>query len=517
MVQKIIPHVRRDANRKMVEEIENEHLVDETDTPFDVSVWVSEETVTKGETKQRVGYSYQKEKQFKDICKIVKEELDRIIDIDADNPSHNSEWLERQHQAIIGDPTAISYFRAEIEKVLRNRNITSSVYPHFYKSLAEAIFHEIWGLSILAKWENYPESEACCIRGTQLWIDINGKFEKQMEEFEDLNVVERIKRAFVIRREDSVINRENPELEVEKEDGSRITMIQPPRSKENYIMLRRFIVSKFTLQDQADRGTIPYEDIPIYRALARTMPNMIIAGRVRSAKSTFMKTLIGERQEDYVGAVLEKHFELALTKHFPTRLFFEIQAKEGDLHKAIPRLLRMEHDYIVIGEIRSLEIEAFLISCERGERGALSSYHLTDVDHVVAQLARHTLDEFPTRRFEIEVERIARNLDIVITMAADRDRRRKRVLGVTEIIWDTEKRVNSTRDLIRYSPLSGKYYYSSNLSKRLLKLMAEENFEEIKTLLSVLKERERVSPMSDLDSYSELDTLLAEEFEAVEG
>ncbi|NLP52200.1 ATPase, T2SS/T4P/T4SS family [Bacillus sp. RO1] len=469
------------------------HLDDlSNDSPFDVASFVSKHTqIEKDE--QVSGFNYQKKKDFKQICDIIKSELDS-------NNVNEGEYLERQHKAIIGDEAAIGYFIAEIERVLRDKNITSTDHPSYFETLSQAVFHEVWGLSVLAKWDIYPESEACCVRGTQLWIDINGQFVRQAEEFESIHRVERIKRAFLIRSAETVLNRENPEVELEKEDGSRITMIQPPRSKDNYIMLRRFTVNQFTLEDQASFDTIPFKDVPLYRALSRAMPNTIVAGRVRSAKSTFMKTLIGERNPQYVGACLEKHFELALSKHFKDRLFFEIQAKEGDLHNAIPRLLRMEHDYIVIGEIRSLEIEAFNISTERGERGALSTYHLTDVQDIVEQLARHTLDEFPTRRFEVEVQRIAKNLDIIISMAADRDRKRKRVIGVTEVVFDTKTGEHTTVDLIRYSRLSRKYYYSSNISKRLLRLMAEENMEETKILYSLLKQREEESPMK---SYHE--------------
>jgi pilus assembly protein CpaF len=469
--------------------------VDEHDKPYDVSEWLASQIHRTQQQDTASSINARKHKQFKQICAVVKKELEKVINTD-ENQDKNNEWLERQHRAIIGDPVAIGYFIAEIERVLRDHNITSNDYPAFFNKLSEAIFHEIWGVSVLAKWEQYPESEACAIIGQELWIDIDGKFVKQEEEFESIERVEKIKRSFMMRREDSIINRENPEAEIEREDGSRITMIQPPRARDNYIMLRRFVVDKFTLEDQAARGTIPYEDIPIYRALARVMANMIIAGRVRSAKSTFMKTLIGERKKDYVIACLEKHFELALKKHFPDRLIFEVQSKEGDLHRAIPRLLRMEHDYIVIGEIRSLEMEAYLLACERGERGALSTYHLTDVEYVVEQLARHVLDEFPTRKFEVEVERVAKNLDIIITMASDRDRRRKRVIGVTEVVYDYQSRKHFTNDLIRYSPLTGQYYYSSNLSKSLLYRFAEEDLGETKILLQTLRERERVSPMS---------------------
>ncbi|MGE8081336.1 ATPase, T2SS/T4P/T4SS family [Peribacillus loiseleuriae] len=478
--------------------------------PFELAKWVAGET--NGNSSESIEYDYKKKKEFKDICKIIKADLDRVIDIEIGekNTNKNNEWLDRQHNAITGNEAAIHYFIEEIQKSLRKFNITSEEYPPYHKSLAEAIFHEIWGGSILAKWEQYPDSEACAIRGTELWIDIDGTFVQQTEEFEDHAVVNRIKRAFVIRREDSVINRENPELEIQREDGSRISMIQPPRSEDEYIMLRRFIINKFSLDEQASKGTIPFEDIGIYRALSRTMCNMIIAGRVRSAKSTFMKTLIGERSNKYVGAVLEKHFELGLRKHFPDRLFWELQAKEGDLHTAIPRLLRLEHDYVVVGEIRSLEIEGYLLSTERGERGSLSTYHLTDENRVVEQLTRHTLDEFPTRRFSVEIERVATNIDIIITMGTDRDRLKKRVVGVTEVIWNPETRTHEIVPILRYSSLKDKYYYDSKISKRLLFLMAKENLEETKILVKMLSEREKTAPMSSYETAEDLEELLFE-------
>lgn len=267
-----------------------------------------------------------------------------------------------------------------------------------------------------------PHSEAAVIRGTELWIDVDGQFVKQNEQFENREAVERVKRAFTIRVKDAVINEQTPELEIEREDGSRITMIQKPRGKDNYIMFRRFVVKNLSLEEQANLGTIQMDDIPFFRSLARVMANTIFAGRVRSAKSTFMKSMLRERDPSYVAAVMEKHFELNLSKELKNRLIFEIQAKEGDLHHAVPRLLRMEHDYIVVGEIRSLETEGYLQACERGERGAYSTYHLTSVENVVPQITRHILDEFPNRNFENELERVARNIDIIVTMSADRDR-----------------------------------------------------------------------------------------------
>ncbi|MDC3424303.1 CpaF/VirB11 family protein [Aquibacillus sp. 3ASR75-11] len=493
-----------DVMDQAIEDIESSLGVNET--PYDPADWLSKTIEEKGLQETTVT-TYARKKSFKQICQIVRDDLGKILEkeekTDTEQKEKENEWLELQHAAIIGDEKAMGYFISRIMEVLRQHNITSIDFPNFYDSLAEAIFHEVWGTSILYKWEKYPKSEAAVVRGTELWIDIDGKFVKQDEQFEDIDTVERLKRTFTMRTKDAVINEQVPELEIEREDGSRITMIQKPRARENYIMFRRFIVKDISLYEQARLKTIKEEDVDIFRALSRTMPNTIFAGRVRSAKSTFMKSMLRERSPDYVLAVMEKHFELGLTEQLNDRLCFEVQAKEGDLHHAMPRLLRMEHDSIVVGEIRSLETEGYLQACERGERGAYSTYHLTDIQNVVPQITRHILDEFPNRKFENELERVARNIDIIVTMSADRDRRRKRVIGVTEIIWDEEKKRHFTKDLIRYSSVTDEYYYSSDISKRLLYLMAAEDMEETKRLVKLLRERENVSPMAKYEALAD--------------
>ncbi|QAS54821.1 ATPase, T2SS/T4P/T4SS family [Halobacillus litoralis] len=482
--------------------------VTEDAQPYDPSKWLTKQIEKKGLDSNTVT-TFQRKKSFNAICELVRKHLDTSNESGIQSEEQkrkDAERLELQHKAVIGDQAAMNYFVAQINEVLRKINVTSGDFPGFYDSLGEAIFHEVWGVSVLHKWEIYPQSEAAVIRGRELWIDIDGDFVKQEEEFGDDDVVQRVKRTFTLRTKDAVINEQSPELEIEREDGSRITMIQQPRSRQDYIMFRRFIVKDISLVEQSRKKTIKEEDVPLFRALSRTMPNTIFAGRVRSAKSTFMKSMLRERDSSYVIAGIEKHFELGLTSQLPDRLCFEVQAKEGDLHEAMPRLLRMEHDFIVVGEIRSLETEGYMQACERGERGAYATYHLTKVDHVVKQITRHVLDEFSNRNFENELERVARNLDVVVTMGTDRDRRTKRVLGVTEVIWDEEKKEARTVDLVRYSEITREYYYSSNISKDLLYLMAQENLEEAKILIQLLKKREKESPMSDLDRIK--DTLL---------
>src|SRR5690606_27624111 len=231
--------------------------------PFSSSTWLAQTIAERGLNEvDLTSTTFARKKTFREICKkvteqlqdlIVEEAVDSIKETNMNWESQTKEniWLERQHRAIIGDESAMNFFIIKINEVLQNENITSNDYPSFYDSLAEAVFHEVWGMSILHKWDKMPRSEAAVIRGTELWIDVDGTFVKQREEFESEEVVERIKRAFRMRVPDAIINEQNPELEIEREDGSRITMIQKPRSRENYIMFRRFIVKNLSLEEQA--------------------------------------------------------------------------------------------------------------------------------------------------------------------------------------------------------------------------------------------------------------------------
>lgn len=439
---------------------------------------------------------------FVEICGIVKEELKNLIqETEASGVGGNS-LLEKQHKAMIGNEEAKAYFLAKIEEVLRNRNIASFNYPPFFGTLSNAVFHEVWGWSLLEKWySEYSDSQECMVIGKEFWIDIDGDAIRQKESFADDDVVERIKRLFSSRSQFSIINAQSPEVELEHEDGSRISMIQMPRGRTNYIVIRRFVVKRMTLEEQARRNTIPVRDVRLYKAISRVMPNIIVAGQIRSAKSTFMKTLIGERDKKYRIASLEKHFELDLKKTYEDRVIYELQSTEGDLHKAVPALLRMPHDFIVVGEIRSKEMEGYMEACERGERGAFGTYHLTFAEESVSQLTRHLLDEYPNRTYAIEAERVAKNLDFIISMAVDDRSKVKRVEAVTEVYWDDELRKGSTKDIVRYDRTSGKYFYSSKISPRLLYLMRRSNEEEALILMKILREREKESPMEEYNKF----------------
>lgn len=435
---------------------------------------------------------YEQKQAFKTIGKKIKEVINqRIQEMDKEE---GDELLNRQEKAITGDPKEIKYYINLIQSILEEQNLTSNSFPSYYSSLEEAIFHEIYGLKLLQKWYNlFPESEAAEFNGVEFRIEVNGVLQIQEERLERVEDIYDIIRVFLMKYGQK-FNEENPILEVTMEDGSRVTVLGPPYHEVPVVTFRRFIVKSYSLEDQAERQTILKEDIPIFRAISRTYLNILLAGKVRSAKSTFLKTLFSTRDDRDNVILIEKNKELALRRSFPKHRgsIKEFVVEEGALHDIFPVILRKEHDYALIGEVRSIEIEAALQSCERGSRGLMTTFHLTNVQKVVEQLARLVLSAFPNFTQKSQEERIAEAFDIIITMDKKRHSNQKKATSVSEVglMATGEIYVNT------FIKLEGdRYVYSDKVSDELLSKMREEDSIEAEIFIQTLRQRAAESPM----------------------
>ena len=443
--------------------------------------------------------TYERKQAFKTIGNIVKEEVNRRMkEMDKEE---GDELLERQEKAITGDPKEIKYFINLIQAILEDKNLKSNSFPNYYHSLEEAVFHEVYGLKLLQKWFNlFPDSEAAEFNGTEFRIEVDGKLELQEERLERVEEIHEIIRVFLMKYGHK-FNEENPILEVTMEDGSRVTVIGPPYHEVPVVTFRRFIVKTFSLERQAELSTIAKEDIPIFRALARTYCNTVIAGKVRSAKTTFLKTLFSVRDKRDNVIVVEKNKELAFKHTFTDHLgsIKEFVVEEGELHDIYPVILRNEHDLVIIGEVRSTEIEAALHACERGTRGLMTTYHLTNVEKVIEQLARQVLASYPNYTQKSQEERIAEAFDIIITMDKKRHSNQKRVTSVSEIrlAENGQIEVNTFMKLV-----GDKYVYHDQVSEELLIKMNQEDPEEAKTFKKTLRERAAAHPMQREENVS---------------
>lgn len=431
---------------------------------------------------------------FGQTIQLVENHFDSIFDT-ADTQK-SQERLAMQHDAIIGIPRAVSYFKDEITDFLRKRNLLKVSYPEHFHNLTDAIFHNLFGLGPLAVWYNYPTSQAAHVIGKQIFFEIEQKLVKQSIEFDSTDRVAELVRALTLKDQRSRINQYNPKLEVDMVDGTRVTMFVPPLSRHISITFRRFIVSKLTFEDQASRHTIPGEAVEIFRALNQTRPNMIIAGPVKSGKSTMLNTFYGEREHEQKVVCVEKHAELKLGDHYPGRPLDELVATEEELLKLFPSILRTDFLYLIVGELRSVEAELCMLGCERGSTGLLTTYHTKHAHNIPGQLARLILDSFPNRRFEAELVRVAENIDIVIVMDELPDKS-KRVECISELRLDPVSLRVSAHELIKFDETLNAWVYKCDLSNPLVNKLYKNDPHWAEILINSLKDLESRYPMRE--------------------
>ncbi|MED2665269.1 hypothetical protein P4196_28715, partial [Bacillus thuringiensis] len=207
--------------------------------------------------------------EFSEVLEIVKKSIENIYEDRGISSDEKIKRQEIEHNAILGDHEAEKILTKEIEKCLREQNLLDVKYPDFFDSLAQALFHEIYGFGAFYKWKKYPESVSASIIGKEIWFKINGKFVKQEEELRDEEHIYEIFRALEVGHKGLKINHENPRAEIEMKDGTRVNIIRPPANLFPVIVFRRFIIKNFSFEEQARRKTISSEDVGLMEIISQ--------------------------------------------------------------------------------------------------------------------------------------------------------------------------------------------------------------------------------------------------------
>lgn len=433
---------------------------------------------------------------FRDVVNLVKNHFHQKIQNGNLTDQELNERQRIEHAATLGDPKAATMLIEEIESLLREKKLTNVQYPNIFRSLSHAVFEHIFRFKEFYKWTLYPESPSAKIVGKEIWFKINGTFVKQEEEFESIEETYQIIRLLQQTNPNLKINEKKPQAEFDLMDGTRVTMTIPPRTLVPTIVFRRFIVKKFSFEEQANKNTIAKEDVPLFQCLAKVPLNIVIAGPVESGKSTMLKTFFAERPKELVAILIEEHPESYLKRDFPDRLTHEFFVRDSNIAQVIRTSLRFDHDYVIWQEVRGIEADAAIDGANRGATGLLMTYHVTEEEKIAEQLAQHIVDAYPNRKYVNEVRRVAQTLHLGVTMKNLKDNTKK-VISVFEFCYDYEKDEAWINFLLKYNLITKKWEYNNNVSRKLLQKLIEFDAKIADEFLTILSERYKAWPMKN--------------------
>jgi hypothetical protein len=105
------------------------------------------------------------------------------------------------------------------------------------------------------------------------------------------------------------------------------------KAGQEAIIFRRYVVPSLSFQEQARRGTVPEEAIPLFETMVRLGFNVAFVGAVRTAKTTFLSTWQALEDPVLEGVMVETDPEIPMDKLLPGAPILQLLADGEELQK----------------------------------------------------------------------------------------------------------------------------------------------------------------------------------------
>jgi type IV secretion system protein TrbB len=181
----------------------------------------------------------------------------------------------------------------------------------------------------------------------------------------------------------TTITRENPILDGELPDGSRVSGQLPPIVSSPVFAIRKRASAVFPLSQYVADGIMTESEKDLLSNAVRTHRNILVSGSVGCGKTTLLNALIGEIDPGERLIVIEDTTEIQCVSinRVQYRASFEV-----DMTRLVRTSLRMRPDRLLVGEVRGPEALDLIISWNLGHPGGLATIHANDARSSLTRL-----------------------------------------------------------------------------------------------------------------------------------
>ena len=233
---------------------------------------------------------------------------------------------------------------------------------------------ELTGFGVLQPFIDDPSIE-------ELWINKPGELHfanGSGHQVVEIDLTARQLKLLVIRmlrHSGRRLDRLTPFVDADLNDGSRLHVVIPELTRENWsVNIRKFPKHRLSLADLVSCGTIGELEASRLRSATVQGKNILVSGATHSGKTTLLRALLSELDDQTRIISCEDTFELALNNGDWVGLRTRPASPEGDreigLGELVRQALRMRPDRIVIGEVRGAEALDLIVALNSGIPGA---------------------------------------------------------------------------------------------------------------------------------------------------
>jgi len=421
---------------------------------------------------------------FRKLCNRVNSEFLREWE---DGSENLDSALRIQKKAIIGYEKEVSYFKSRIRQLIEKYGAEHCSYPDWYESLEDGVYQENWGLAGVSEWftEKFAGSSSAKIIGDRIYFLEEGQMCLKPQTISK-DRREQMIRAFLLHTPEERLDKEFHEVYLL--DGTRVTIFGGSMTKrgQDVIIFRRYIIPNYSFEEQAARGTIPENSIPLFKAMVRLGYNVAFTGAVRTAKTTFLSTWQSYEDRTLEGVMVETDPEIPIHSLMPEAPILQLIADNEKLKHLSKNLLRSDADYFILAEARDgIALDTAVKIASKGTRRMKITFHTRDPLDFSYDVAFEIVKSLGGD-LESTARKVAASFDYIFHFIQLKNKNQKRLKNIFELGINRSTQEICMKEICRYDHRSGQWKWNDTVSEDKLAAGGEEDPEVLKVFLNEL-------------------------------